>query len=800
MSDLLKNLYLKVSIGNAFSFQSGDGFLENVSFSLSEQERSSNCAIAINDPGLKVCDALLTEFQRVGGVLVPVGFLEEPQAAKSESAGATAGGSAELTGQGAQAYLKDLESRFGKSDLSGLTSLGKRALRALENQNVRAFLDAIAIAEVGESAAKSRDGGYGYIFGKGQTYDPSKLNDHPRVRITAGGFTSSATGRYQTMDFVWDDDTPYGRRGMGLKDFKPISQEILAVGRLIFRGILDEVEAGKADAAVRGSGSRGSGARYEWASLYGNPYGQGTTGGQKATFLANFAKGKGSSNTVQPKTTELTVASEPTPEKQASDDQKKADVPGKVAGTEIDLTNGITIAIEVGLAEGKGSKDAIVTEFLLTDVRGTDGRPQQTVIQGRQLRALIARTKKSYQIIQGASIRTIAIAISKKTGVTIDLPDTPSVSKVQSIRKKNESDYEALVKLAKKEGLFVRGDAKKIKLEQLKDREKAFEITRSMLLPGSTFGDSATSDRLVEGQKTATNPDTEKKEGVTESSEKASELNEEKGKDGKKDGKIDVKQVPDEAKGIGRGFVGQLAINTLANYKILELQPGEIVKLSETTGLGDAIARDYRVDRVSHSFQGSPVTTIDYYLPVAIAIPTKEEPKASPGSKILPGTHVGATKLPANLQAPLKRGETIAGYVVTSPYGRRSAPVRGASSYHRGVDVGTPNNTPLYPILKPGEKVQVTIVDYSPNLAGITAIYESQGYKWRYLHLHPSTPKGTRVVSYGEVFCRSGDAGTGPHLHFEQWKAGGKTSSTAAIPPQAGFVYWAITGKPPKGI
>ena len=36
------------------------------------------------------------------------------------------------------------------------------------------------------------------------------------------------------------------------------------------------------------------------------------------------------------------------------------------------------------------------------------------------------------------------------------------------------------------------------------------------------------------------------------------------------------------------------------------------------------------------------------------------------------------------------------GFTITSPYGQRSAPVAGASTYHRGIDFGIPGGTPLY--------------------------------------------------------------------------------------------------------
>ncbi|BAY20821.1 hypothetical protein NIES2100_05650 [Calothrix sp. NIES-2100] len=182
-------------------------------------------------------------------------------------------------------YLFGKASQYSASDFSGLTPTGRKALEALKNPNVRAFLDAVAVAEVGDVA--NTTGGYGYLFGdtNRESFNPNSLTSHPKKRVSAGGYTSSATGRYQTIDFVWDDDTKYGHQGLGLRDFKPQSQEVLAVGRLMYRGALEKVMQGDIQGAV-------TLANKEWASLQGNPYGQGTSGGKLSTFTNNFQKFK----------------------------------------------------------------------------------------------------------------------------------------------------------------------------------------------------------------------------------------------------------------------------------------------------------------------------------------------------------------------------------------------------------------------------------------------------------------------------------------------------------------------------
>ena len=178
---------------------------------------------------------------------------------------------------------------YSSSDLSGLTERGKQCLEALKNPHVRACLDAIAIAELGQEAANK--GGYGYLFGDmlgKETFDPNTMSSRPLKRRTLGGLTSSATGRYQTMDFVWDEEW----ERLGLKDMKPQSQEIMAVSRLMYRQVLDEILRGNvANIVNRSEYEQGHwDLNSEWASLEGNPYGQGTSGGKRSTFLANYEK------------------------------------------------------------------------------------------------------------------------------------------------------------------------------------------------------------------------------------------------------------------------------------------------------------------------------------------------------------------------------------------------------------------------------------------------------------------------------------------------------------------------------
>lgn len=136
----------------------------------------------------------------------------------------------------------------------------------LNDANVRAFL---MVIRTGEGTADA--GGYSRLYGGG-TF--AGFADHPRKRITAGGWTSTAAGAYQFLSTTWDET----RRAMGLPDFSPASQDLGAVGRIAYRGALQDVLAGNFAAAVAKCGR-------EWASLPGSPYGQPTISMARASAV-----------------------------------------------------------------------------------------------------------------------------------------------------------------------------------------------------------------------------------------------------------------------------------------------------------------------------------------------------------------------------------------------------------------------------------------------------------------------------------------------------------------------------------
>jgi muramidase (phage lysozyme) len=129
----------------------------------------------------------------------------------------------------------------------------------LDNPNVKAFLRVIRAGE-----GTSDEAGYRRMFG-GELFE--SFADHPRKPITKslGGkpLTSTAAGAYQFLSRTWDECA----KALGLRDFSPASQDQAALFLIKRRGALEDVVAGRLEAAVAKCAR-------EWASLPGSPYGQ----------------------------------------------------------------------------------------------------------------------------------------------------------------------------------------------------------------------------------------------------------------------------------------------------------------------------------------------------------------------------------------------------------------------------------------------------------------------------------------------------------------------------------------------
>lgn len=161
-------------------------------------------------------------------------------------------------------------------------------IEAGSDLNVRAFMAAIRLGE----GTRGPDG-YRTIYG-GSKFD--SFADHPRKKITAGEWTSTAAGAYQFLSRTWDGLVAQ----YGFKDFSPENQDLGCIALIHRRGALDDVKAGRIEDAVQKCNK-------EWASLPGSPYGQPVVTIEK--FLAEY-KVNGGLLTIQPNVVNLNTSPE----------------------------------------------------------------------------------------------------------------------------------------------------------------------------------------------------------------------------------------------------------------------------------------------------------------------------------------------------------------------------------------------------------------------------------------------------------------------------------------------------------
>lgn len=179
---------------------------------------------------------------------------------------------------------------------------------------------------------------------------------------------------------------------------------------------------------------------------------------------------------------------------------------------------------------------------------------------------------------------------------------------------------------------------------------------------------------------------------------------------------------------------------------------------------------------------------------INIGYPVLAKITASPvAKKIIEPITKSSAEISSDMKQTPRKGDKVGPFIVTSPWGKRNTGIPGASTYHRGVDLGTPIGTPLYAIAPPGETVKVKCW-WDDKGGGRVASYTSPSVGFHFDYLHLSKCANGKYKG-GTIIARSGDTGVGglPHAHIQQKEDGKK------IPPYRKFVWWAITGKEPNG-
>lgn len=117
------------------------------------------------------------------------------------------------------------------------------------------------------------------------------------------------------------------------------------------------------------------------------------------------------------------------------------------------------------------------------------------------------------------------------------------------------------------------------------------------------------------------------------------------------------------------------------------------------------------------------------------------------------------TKIPPTYIKPISGGR------LSSNFGRRKAPKKGASTYHKGIDWATPVGTAVMA----SSGGIVAKAGWGSGYGYVVYINHADGRQTRYGHLSKVLVKPGQQVSQGQKIALSGNTGrsTGPHVHFE---------------------------------
>lgn len=111
---------------------------------------------------------------------------------------------------------------------------------------VCAFLDTVAISEIGAALLAITNSGYDVLVGSTVSHPLlfTDYSDHPRIHNAA--LNSDAAGRYQIMGLYW----PIYKKQLDLPDFSPLSQDKYAIQQIKESRAMKPLIAGDVQTAI----------------------------------------------------------------------------------------------------------------------------------------------------------------------------------------------------------------------------------------------------------------------------------------------------------------------------------------------------------------------------------------------------------------------------------------------------------------------------------------------------------------------------------------------------------------------
>lgn len=109
---------------------------------------------------------------------------------------------------------------------------------------------------------------------------------------------------------------------------------------------------------------------------------------------------------------------------------------------------------------------------------------------------------------------------------------------------------------------------------------------------------------------------------------------------------------------------------------------------------------------------------------------------------------------------------------ISCPFGPRTAPTAGASTDHNGIDIATPQGSPVYAV--EDGTVSASWLDETYGGGNSIRIAHADGLSSHYCHLSKRLVAKGETVTAGQPIALSGGSpgtegagvSTGPHLHF----------------------------------
>ena len=153
--------------------------------------------------------------------------------------------------------------------------------------------------------------------------------------------------------------------------------------------------------------------------------------------------------------------------------------------------------------------------------------------------------------------------------------------------------------------------------------------------------------------------------------------------------------------------------------------------------------------------------------------PTTQPPAGGTNNDTSGTTNGGTTNNSSGSNSGANSGSTVTGtsWIVPvaykrleSPFGNRTAPTAGASSYHQGVDLSADQGTPVYA----SRGGQVSTATYGSAAGYHVKINHLDGFSSIHMHLNNYVVSAGQNVSQGQLIGYVGKTGvaTGYHLHF----------------------------------